>query len=71
MTVEFLMELVTQAMLDSSNDLNPTSARNSERASKKGMLLPALQCVQSKAFEYAAVDCERNEWYIRIQNEWI
>ena len=61
MTVESLMELVTLTMLDSSNDLNPTSARNSERASKKGMLLPALQFAQSKAFEYAPVDCKRNE----------
>ena len=59
MTVESLMELATQIMLDSSNDLDPTSARNSERASKKGMLLPALQFAQSKAFEYAPVDCKR------------
>ena len=61
LNVESLMELVTQTMLDSYNDLNPTSACNSERASKKGMLLPALQFAQSKAFEYAPVDCKRNE----------
>ena len=59
MAVESLMELVTQTMLDSSNGVYPKSARNSERASKKGMLLPALQFVQSKAFEYAPVDCKR------------